>query len=111
MAEMPPLVLRDILTQITSHQPDMMVVGQDVKRSDLIAEVWRCRADVVMIGLDKFELPKIIADLLAGLPDSVIVGIAEDGRYASLNVANVGPNQLIAAVRAASRPRADAYDA
>ncbi len=110
LAEMPPLVLRDILAQITSHQPDMMVVGQDVTRSDLAAEVRRRQANVAIVGLDQLELPEICTDLLSEFPDAVVVGIAGDGRYASLNVANIGPNELINAVRAASGSQADASD-
>ena len=101
LAEMPSPVLQDIVAQLTLYRPDMKIVGRNVKRSKLKSQVERSQADVVILGLHTSELPKICTDLLDHFSLSLVVGIAADGRRASITVNNAGPHELLNTIQAA----------
>ena len=104
LASMPRLVLREIVREIADHRPDMEVVARDVDRSELHAVVREYKADVVIVGLDENELPRVCSDLLREFPDTLAVGVASDGKltaFHALHVNNIGINELVETIRVA----------
>ena len=92
----------------------MKVVARDVDRSDLSDVVREHDANVVVVGLESNELPKVCTTLLREFPDTLAVGVASDGKltaFHALHVNNIGMNQLLETIRAALRvPRSGADD-
>ena len=93
-------VLREILERITELRPDMEVVGH-ASRGDLPEAIGGSQADAVILGLSVDEFPKICSDLLDEFPDTVVVGIAADGKRTLIHVDNIGPDELLNAIQAA----------
>ncbi len=80
----------------------MQVVGH-AKRTELKEAIVRHRANVVILGLDLDELPGVCTDLLDEFPDTLVVGMADDGRRAAIHVDNIGPGELLESIQAAKK--------
>ena len=100
LAGIPTGVLGEIMERITELRPDMEVVAH-ASRAELPDAVGRSQADVVILGLDADELPKICRDLLDEFPDTLVVGLAADGKRTLINVDNIGPHELLNTIQAA----------
>ncbi len=107
LGEVHSAILRDILAQITSLQPDMALVGQ-VGRTGLKQAVADCQADVLICELGPGELPQVCEELFSAKAPPLIVGLAREGREAAICIPNAGALQLTSVIRTAiSGGRAD----
>jgi len=100
LGEVHSAILRDILAQITSLQPDMVLVGQ-VGSSGLRQAVAECQADVLICELGAGELPQVCEELFSGKNPPVVVGLAREGREAAICIPNAGALQLTSVIRSA----------
>jgi hypothetical protein len=91
-------MLRDILAQITSLQPDMELVGQ-VRRPSLTDDIATQKPDVLISDIRPEELPEVCRELFAHPEPPVVVGLAREGREAAVCIANAGAAQLMSVVR------------
>jgi hypothetical protein len=92
-------MLRDILTQITDLQADMVFVGQirhPVK--DAIAEH---KPDVLICEIQPGGLPEVCRELFVDPDSPVVVGLAREGRDAAVCIGNAGAGQLMSMIRSA----------
>ncbi len=103
LAGIPAGVLLEIVERDTEKRPNMQVVGH-AKRTELKEAIVRHRANVVILGLDLDELPGVCTDLLDEFPDTLVVGMADDGRRAAIHVDNIGPGELLETIQAARKP-------
>lgn len=97
VADLPP-IMRDIMAR-----SDMEVAGSVVRRQDVCEELRRSPADVVILGLEASEAPEVCSRILDEFPETTVVGLAADGKRTSLYVDDIGLDQLLAAIRQASR--------
>jgi DNA-binding NarL/FixJ family response regulator len=93
-------VLREVMERITELRPDMEVVAY-AERAELEEAMAHHRADVVIVGLGTGETQKVCSDLLDEFPDTLVVGLAADGRRAAIHMNNVGPDELLDTIRVA----------
>ena len=98
LAGIPTGMLGEIVEKITELRPHMKVVAH-ASRAELPQAVGRYQADVVILGLDVDELPDVCTELLDGFPETVVIGIAADGRRTVIHVDNVGPDELLDTIR------------
>src|SRR5882724_1606055 len=92
-------MLRDILTQITDQQADMVFVGQiphPVK-----AAITEQKPDVLICEIRPGELPEVCRELFADPNPPVVVGLAREGRDAAVCIASAGAAQLMSMIRSA----------
>lgn len=108
LAEMPRM-LHDIVTDIVSSQPDMLVAGPPASRDDLARAVRHSSADVVIAGQRGATEPNGYGELLVAFPRLKVLSIAGDGRRTSLHemrpctvpLGEVSVDELVEAIRAA----------
>jgi hypothetical protein len=108
-----PRMLRDIITQTVSHEPDMVLVGEHTERTDLVSAARASQADVVVVGVSDAELPAQCEALFMMSPGIRVLGITGDGRRAFLwelrpnrtPLGEVSPEGLVEAIRTAVNAR------
>ncbi len=103
-----PRVMRDIIRDLLTGQPDIELVGETSADVDLSELVHATRADVVVMGLDRAETGtgERLAELYPGLR---FLGVVGDGRDAVMyelrphchSLGEVSPNTLLTAMRGA----------
>jgi hypothetical protein len=95
-------LLREILTQITDAQRDMELVGalQQTNLKEAIAEQ---KPDVLICDIGPEELPRLCGELFDDPNPPLVVGLARDGREASVCIPNAGAAQLISVIRSATQ--------
>ena len=74
-------------------------------KEQLHDSVSRHQADVVILGVDVDELPKVCNELLEEFPETIVVAVAADGRRAAIHVDDIGPAELLDTIQAARRAR------
>jgi DNA-binding NarL/FixJ family response regulator len=103
-----PGMLRDIIRDVFSGQPDMAIVSEP-SEADLAAAVVESRADLVILELMDDELGDAGERLLRSQPRLKSLGISRDGRKAAVfelvpdrtRVFEASPEGLRAAARQA----------
>lgn len=135
-----PRMLREILVNVIDAEGDMRVVSAGDGEADaasavsaavsaaaaavrvqprdaaLAARVASERPDVVIVGLERGELPTVCGELLGCFPHLKVLAIEERGRQASLYelrpvrtvLRDVSAHELVASIRGAARPVAAA---
>lgn len=106
-----PRLMRDIIEEALSAQPDMAIVDVLESPRALVAAARRTRPEFVVIGVDGPELSPHCAALLADQPRVRVMGIEprageahlHDLRPHRVSLGEVSPTELIAAIRAAAR--------
>jgi hypothetical protein len=102
-------MLRDILTQITDSQPDMVFVGQ--MREPVKEAVTAQRPDVLICEIPATDLPAVCRELFSTAEPPVVVGLASEGRDAAVCIANAGAAQIVSMIRGAVINAGDASNA
>jgi hypothetical protein len=102
LGEVHSAMLRDILSQITALQPDMVLVGR-VRRPTFRADIASQRPDVLICDVRPEELPEVYRELFADPDPPIVVGLAREGREAAVCIPNAGAGQLMSIVRSAIR--------
>ena len=102
-------VLGELVTRTLRTAPDIEVLAEASSVMTLLAVVREQRPQVVVLDLhDASTLPAYL-DVLVAFPRVVILAIVDDGRNASLyemrpretRIGELGPRELIAAIRSA----------
>jgi len=111
IAEFSDRLLTEIVSDALTRQLSAQVQTLPARggRSELEAAAERGRPDVVVLELDRMELPAICDRLLATLPEAVVLGVAcGEGSRACVRIAQhalhadaLGPDRLAAIVSAA----------
>ena len=104
-------MLSDIIADVVSVQPDMQIVGTVEQHGAMVAAARSARPDVVVIGLEDSELPETCGPLFEAFPRIRVLGVASDGRGASLyelrprktSLGEVSPEGLVQAIRGSAR--------
>lgn len=104
-----PVMLREILGEVFSGQPDMQVVDEPPPGADLAAVAGSAGADLVVLELAGDDLSPAGIRLLRVHPRLKLLGVSWDGRTAAIydlvpdrtQVLEVSPEGLRSAVREA----------
>lgn len=102
---MRPGLLRDIVRYLVESRRDMELIDLPTDRRSLAEAALAQQAQVVILGLEEDELPRICGEVWSKAPQVVLVGIVGRGRQCTvhaLHVDDVGPAQLLATIRAAA---------
>jgi hypothetical protein len=102
-------ILRDILAQITELEPDMELVGK-AGEPDVKDAVTREHANVVICDVRPEELPQVARELFATGDRPVVVGLAREGREATVCIPDAGAAQLMAVIRSAIESATEGED-
>jgi DNA-binding NarL/FixJ family response regulator len=105
-----PRILRDIIEGVLEHEPDMEVVGEFRKRTELLDAVDETGADFVITGAEDADVAGV-RSLLRARPDVKVLAVGEDGRQTLLyelrprmvRLGEISPQTLLEAIRAAAR--------
>lgn len=102
-------ILEDILVQITLLQPDMEFVGQ-LDKANLKTSIAERKAEILICEIGPDELPQVCKELFTEDEQNppLVVGLARDGREATLCIPNAGVAQLTSVMRSAYLTRGDA---
>jgi len=106
-------MLGDIVREIVDAQPDMQVVGRLVDARELVRTAIATDADFVVLGLEDGRLPGSCDQLLELDPAIRVLAVDGDGRRSFVYqleprmrpLGELSPDALVAAIRAAMRPR------
>jgi DNA-binding NarL/FixJ family response regulator len=109
-----PQLLRELLVETISDQPDIEIVGEVAHEADLLRAVEQTNPEFVIVALEKDNrLPAVCHSILQDHPHLKIVAVASDRNssmfyWASLRVQS---NQIesseagvLSALRSATRP-------
>lgn len=80
-----PRLYADILSASLAKHTDLDIVAVIEDRHDLAATLRRLAPDVIFIGLLHGESDATANDALQSSPHSRVIGLAADGRHASLH--------------------------
>ena len=105
IADIPHIVLADIIQHITEKRPGIEVVGRIDSNKDLLKFVKDRAIDVVILGMETTSMLQSLNDLFEVSPQVVAVGVVKDGRRVCVCVEDIGPDELIELVRAATQNR------
>ena len=103
---LPPL-LGGIVRRLLAAEPGVMVVGEAHDPPSLVSAVRRHRPHAVVLEMEGEALPPPVCGLICDSPGLALVGIAPDHSRATLfvlrrdRIQDLGPRDLVAAVRAA----------
>lgn len=103
---LPPL-LGGIVRRLLAVEPGVTVVGEAHDPAALVAAARRHRPHAVVLEMDGDTLPPPVCSLICDVPGLALVGIAPDHSRATLfvlrrdRIQDLGPRDLVAAVRAA----------
>ncbi len=75
-----PRMLRDIIIKLLTRHDDIDVADDVRDVDELIDQMRRKPADVVVLGLEESEMPEIGRVLLDEYPEIALLGVASDGR-------------------------------
>lgn len=95
LVDMNPL-LEEIVSEFTGS-----VLGV-ASRQNLEKRIQQTGANVVLLGLEETELPEVCTDFYKAFPDVGLVALASDGERTILHLPNMGPRELLAALRASN---------
>jgi DNA-binding NarL/FixJ family response regulator len=79
-----PQLLRDLLTEMLDAEPDIEVVTSLHADTDLTADVWRAKADVLIVQLATEAEQALCASLLGSLPHLKVVAISPTATGATM---------------------------
>lgn len=102
LAEIPSMLLKELLTNMLRRNPDFKVVGQLSDRSNIIEKARQTRADAVVVGLPENDPPALCLSLLDSLPGAVIVGLISDGRRVLIAADDLGSRDCLQLIQIAS---------
>ena len=111
-----PRMLREIVNQSVSAQPDMEVVAEHAAHASMLSAARRSRANVVIVGDDGAEIDERCERLALRHPDVGVLALSVDGRQTVLYelrpyrvpLGELSPQQLVDAIRDAVQSRAGA---
>jgi DNA-binding NarL/FixJ family response regulator len=117
-----PRMLYDVVSQILSAEPDMLVVAEGVEDDVLVARVERERPDVVVVAVPAGAPPALCGELLSRFPRLTVVTLEDRGQRGSIytlrpmrvRLDDLSSARLVDAIRRAAAPTpflSSVYDA
>jgi chemotaxis response regulator CheB len=74
-----PRLIRELIVATISEQPDIEVVGEVDKDSELVSTVEKTRPDFLIVELEKFNrLPPACHSLLKAYPQMKVIAVSSD---------------------------------
>ena len=99
IADIPQIVLADIVQRITEENHNIEVVKRVPKIEDVPAILSRQDIDVLILGMKSNIYPRACRDILKNYSDLLIVGLVDDGRRAAIYMDDVGSNEIVKIIR------------
>ena len=99
MADIPQVVLADIVQRITEENYNIEVVKRVPNIEDVPAVLSRQNIDVLILGMKSNTSPRTYRDILNKFSDLLIVGLVDDGRLAVIYMDDVGSNEIVKIIR------------
>jgi hypothetical protein len=96
-------VLGDILRREAAQHGGVRFVGEVDAAEQLVPELRRAPAELVLYALEDGVTPKLFRDVLALAPDTRVLAIEEDGRRASLFLGDVSALELLQLIHSIRR--------
>jgi DNA-binding NarL/FixJ family response regulator len=109
-----PRMLREIVSETVSNQPDMRVVAERAEHSSMPSAASESGAQVVIVGSDGPDVEDGCERFALQRPDVGVLALSADGRQTVLyelrphrvSLGDLSPQQLTAAIRRAVQARA-----
>lgn len=99
IADIPQIVLADIVQRITEENHNIEVVKRVPNIEDVPAILNGQDIDVLILGMKSNTLPQAYKDILNNFSDLLIVGLVDDGRQAAIYMDDVGSNEIVKIIR------------
>jgi hypothetical protein len=99
IADIPQIVLADIVQRITEENKNIEVVERVPSIEDVPAILSRQDIDVLILGMKSNICPLACKDILKKYSDLLIVGLVDDGRQAAIYIDDVGSNEIVKIIR------------
>lgn len=99
IADIPQVVLADIVQRITEENQNIEVVNRVPNIEDVPAILSRQDIDVLILGMKSNTSPQTYKDILNKFSDLLIVGLVDDGRLAAIYMDDVGSNEIVKIIR------------
>lgn len=108
-----PRLVRDMVEQAIARQHDMAVVAHCVSFDDLFAVAARTEPDIVIVGLEDRDLPRVCLELMLEHQGVSVLGIdARSGRawlyelrLEQMQIDEIAPDDVVHSIRSAVRKR------
>lgn len=95
IADMPQMILADIVQKVTETQPGIEVVDR-VNSLNNLPEVIKERAiDVLIYGMDASSITRHLKEIFTSTPELVMIGILEDGKHLCICMNDAGPEDFV----------------
>ena len=102
-------MLRGILTDLVSAQPDMTLIAAPSNATDLLSAAIVAEPRVIILGLDQGETDDASREVLRRMPDTKVLAIDASGRRAWLYelrphqvlIGEISPTSLLETIRQA----------
>jgi len=106
-----PGVLRDLIREIVTNQPDMQIVGE--LSDGELENRFRSPPDLLILGLEDSHLPVQGERLLMDYPSATVIGVSADGRNGfiyelrpyRMPLGEMSPQVLLETIRARRPPQ------
>ena len=105
IADIPHIILADIIQQITEKRPGIEVVGCIDNNNDLSQVVKDRAIDVLISGMEVTSASQSLNKVFEISPQVVAVGVVDDGRRICVCVEDIGPDDLVELVKVAVQNR------
>ena len=99
IADIPQVVLADIVQRIAQSRLGIEVVGRIDNKEHFSQMVHERNVDVVVFGAESDFFPVEWRDVRDSNPDMLFIGLIDDGRHAAIYINDIGTDQLINMVR------------
>jgi len=98
VADIPHVLLSDIIQEFFNMQPEIDVVGCVNGENNLIEFIQNNPVDVLLKGMERNENNQIFDEIFKIMPQISIVGIIDDGRRICHCVEGISPGHLLGLV-------------
>ena len=99
IADIPQIVLADIVQKITEENQNIEVVKRVPKIEDVPAILSRQDIDVLILGMKSNAYSRACRDIQSKFSDLLIIGLVDDGRQATIYMGDVGCNEIVQAIK------------
>ncbi|MDH5181644.1 MAG: hypothetical protein OEZ39_14660 [Gammaproteobacteria bacterium] len=95
IADIPQIILADIIQQLTEQHPGIEVVARFDDFEKLASFIQQQDIDMVMLGTDMDSMAQSLNEVLALSPQTVVIAIIKNGRRACACIEDVGASELL----------------
>ena len=99
VGELKPPLLNAGVQALVSETADITVVAEGVANELLLTTAKDLQADVVLCSVPPCEVPPV-SNLLAALPETVLIGIEPNGTHVSFHMVNIGLTEILSITKA-----------